>query len=527
MTREGSLRNGDGPAAVPQSEEGGGRVRLARALSMLGAASRREAERLIAEGRVVVDGQVVREPAFLVDPARATIAVDGRPLLKRRALRYVALHKPRGVVSTVRDPHASRTVISLVPSDVRLYPVGRLDKDSEGLILLTNDGDFANAVMHPRYGVEKEYRALVRGRLTRDEVEQLRRGVAIDGAICRPVAVEIERTAGDTAWVKLVLREGRKREVRRLLDAIHHPVLRLIRTRIGVVRLDHLPPGGYRDLSPWEVEQLMAAARAASGDRRRVAPPPSGAEANADAGGPGRARAGTGPAADPRSAEEAKPLVVAIDGPAGAGKTTVGVQLAERLGAKFVDTGLFYRVVTFLALERGIDPRDASALAALARGIEVRLPEREANGQVIVDDRTLGPELRSPEVDAHVSTVAGHPEVREALIEPQRRAIAGEKAVVAGRDIGTVIWPEAQVKVFLRATPDERARRRALQLGQTLPFEAVRASVDRRDELDRNRSVAPLEVAPDAVVIDTDGVPVEEVVEMIYRLVERTGAHNG
>jgi cytidylate kinase len=224
------------------------------------------------------------------------------------------------------------------------------------------------------------------------------------------------------------------------------------------------------------------------------------------------------------------PLLIAIDGPAGAGKSTVGLQLARRLGATFVDTGLFYRVVTLIALEHGVDFDDSTALAAIARELEIRLVPPGADGQpgaVHVGGRALGPELRSSEVDAHVSEVAGHGPVRAALIEPQRRAVTGGRAVVVGRDIGTVICPDADVKVYLEATPDERARRRALQLDSALPFDEVRASVDRRDKLDRTRSVAPLETAPDAVVIETDGVPVDEVVERIYRLAQRRETAHG
>jgi 23S rRNA pseudouridine2605 synthase len=476
---------------------------------MRGAASRRDAERLIAEGRVQVDGQRVGDPAFLVYPDRVTLTLDGKVLEPHRRLRYVALHKPPGVVSTVRDPHAKRTVTALVESETRLYPVGRLDKDSEGLILLTNDGDFANVVTHPRYGVEKEYRAMVRNRPPREALERLRRGVMIDGELARAVTVDVERQGREGAWVRLVLREGRKREVRRMLDAVQHPVLRLIRTRIGPIRLGNLAPGAHRELSEREVRQLLAGAKPArpKSAGARVRPRP-GSEREA----------------------VAVPLLVAIDGPAGAGKSTVGTRLAGRLRATFVDTGIFYRVVTLLALERGVDFYDAGALAALARDPQIRLLPPQSNGQadeVLVGGRTLGAELRSAEVDAHVSEVAGHGEVREALIEPQRRAVAGGRAVVVGRDIGTVICPDADVKVYLEAAPDERARRRALQLKNAVPLDEVRASVDRRDELDRTRSVAPLEVAPDAVVIDTNDVPIDEVVERIYRLALRKERAHG
>jgi cytidylate kinase len=222
------------------------------------------------------------------------------------------------------------------------------------------------------------------------------------------------------------------------------------------------------------------------------------------------------------------PLIVAIDGPAGAGKSTVGIRLAERLGATFVDTGIFYRVVTLLALERGVDIADARAVAEIARSLSLHIqgPSRDDPvGAVLVAGRSLGHELRSPDVDANVSLVAGYGEVREALVAPQQRAFAGGRAVVVGRDIGTVICPDADAKIYLEASRDERARRRAEQMGHSLPFDEVRASVDRRDELDRTRAVAPLEAAPDAIVLDTDGVPIDDVVDRIQQMVAAREEH--
>ena len=509
-------------------------MRIARALAIIGIASRRDAERLVTAGRVRVDGQLVRDPAFSVFPDQVQILLDGKVVEKLQEYRYIALNKPVGVVSTVRDPHATRTVMDFVERDARLYPVGRLDKDSEGLILLTNDGSFANVATHPRYGVEKEYRALVRNRPTRESLERLQRGVMLDGESARAVQADMERQGRDGTWVRLVLKEGRKREVRRMLEAVGHPVLRLIRTRVGPIRLGNLASGTHRELSEWEVRRLIASAR----PERRPRSLRRAAEAAAEAAMIGEgafatsereSEAGAGRLAAGQDRRD-PPLLIAIDGPAGAGKSTVGSVLAERLRAPLVDTGLFYRVVTLLALERGIDFADSDGLAAIARELEFDLaPLRDeaATAEVQVGDRLLGPELRTPEVDASVSVVASSPEVRAALIEPQRRALAGGRAVVVGRDIGTVICPDADVKIYLEATPEERARRRARQLGETQNLDEVRAAVDRRDELDRSRSVAPLEVAPDAVVVETDGIPLNEVVKRIYRIARDREAARG
>lgn len=215
------------------------------------------------------------------------------------------------------------------------------------------------------------------------------------------------------------------------------------------------------------------------------------------------------------------PLIVAIDGPAGVGKSTVGSLVADRLGATFLDTGVLYRAVTLAALEQGISPDDGPALGSLAQDLplRVRRPADPAMGasQVLLGGREVTSEIRSPEVDAHVSEVSAHPEVRQALIPLQRRAADAPRAVVVGRDIGTVIFPDADLKIYLEATESERARRRARQAGSE-EIEEVRRRLAHRDTLDRARPRSPLGPAPDAIVIETDGVAVNEVVDRICRI---------
>ena len=213
-------------------------------------------------------------------------------------------------------------------------------------------------------------------------------------------------------------------------------------------------------------------------------------------------------------------LIVAIDGPSAVGKTTVGKLVAERLEAAFLDTGLLYRAVTLKALETGVSPEDEIALAALAEDLRLDLPATENREDVVLlDGRDVTDTVRSPTVDAFVSQVASHPSVRRALVAPQRRVAEAGRAVVVGRDIGTVIFPEAQVKVFLEASADERARRRAEQTGDITAEVAVQHDMEQRDAQDRSRAIAPLEPAPDAVLIETEGVPIEQVVEEVYSLV--------
>jgi len=231
-------------------------VRLGRFLAHAGVASRRAAERLIAEGRVTVGGKVVTDPARDVDAASG-VALDGE-LLAPEPREVYALNKPRGVVSTARDTHGRRTVIEFVPSERRLYPVGRLDADTTGLILLTNDGELANQLTHPRYEVEKTYLARVDpAPVPEPALRLLREGVELEDGRTAPAGIrQIE-----PGLVEVVLREGRKRQVRRMFEAVGHTVTELERTAFGPLRLERLPEGEFRPLSPAEVERLRKAAR--------------------------------------------------------------------------------------------------------------------------------------------------------------------------------------------------------------------------------------------------------------------------
>ena len=242
-------------------------VRLQKVLSQAGVASRRAAEELIRQGRVTVNGVVVTELGTRVRPGVDRIAVDGRGIGGREHLVYLALNKPAGYVSTARDTHGRPTVLSLVEARERLYPVGRLDADSEGLILLTNDGELAYAVTHPRHEIEKEYLVLVSGEPSRQIIERLSRGVEIEGRRTAPAEVEVAGPGEGGTWLRVVLHEGRKRQIRRMAEAVGHRVLRLRRVRIGPVRLGNLPPGRYRQLSPTEVRALKGDDGAGLGHR--------------------------------------------------------------------------------------------------------------------------------------------------------------------------------------------------------------------------------------------------------------------
>lgn len=220
-------------------------------------------------------------------------------------------------------------------------------------------------------------------------------------------------------------------------------------------------------------------------------------------------------------------MIVVIDGPAGAGKSTVARRVARRLGAAYLDTGAMYRALTWAAADRGIAPTDTDALAALARALPLRITPEADGDRVSVAGRDITEAIRAPAVTASVSQVSAHAGVREAMVDAQRRLAAAGDWVADGRDLGSVVWPEADVKVFLTASPQERARRRCAEMrarGQDCDLDEVLADVRRRDEFDSTRAVAPLVVADGATVIDCSDLTADEVVERIAALVARVRA---
>lgn len=251
--------------------------RLQKVLAASGIASRRASEVLIATGRVTVDGKVAGI-GTKVDPERSIIAVDGRVIGGAAAPAYVLLHKPAGVTATVRDRHASRTVLdmiptALVPEGARLYPVGRLDQDSEGLLILTNDGAWADRVLHPRHGIEREYAVGLRAPLTAEQATSLQAGIELEEGVAtltglRPTTeIETRRLVellsprpSELHWYRAILAQGWKRQLRRMFGAVGAPIERLVRVRIGPVRLEDLPSGRARRLRAPEVRGLGAGA---------------------------------------------------------------------------------------------------------------------------------------------------------------------------------------------------------------------------------------------------------------------------
>ena len=242
-------------------------ARLQKILSAAGVASRRASEQLILDGRVTVNGETVRELGTKADPDKDAIKVDGRRIKTDIPARYIALYKPKGYVTTRKDPEGRKTVMDLIGEGEYIYPVGRLDYDSEGLLLMMSDGDLASRLMHPRHEVDKVYEVIVAGVPEPKSIEKLRKGVFIEGGRTSPAEVHVENTvkgARPTTKLTISIHEGRNRQIRRMCSAVGLPVWELRRIRMGPIGLGRLKPGQWRDLTREEVRRLKASV----GERR-------------------------------------------------------------------------------------------------------------------------------------------------------------------------------------------------------------------------------------------------------------------
>lgn len=237
----------------------GEEIRLQKVLAAAGVASRRVSEELIAAGRVRVDGKVVREMGVRVDPERSIIEVDGERIATEVAKVYLAFNKPAGIITTMHDHPEHRPCVGDYFQDYpeRLFHVGRLDAETEGLLLLTNDGEAAQRLAHPRYGVSKTYLAQVRGPLGREVGKSLREGVVLDDGLARVDSFTVRASDANRVLLEVAIHEGRNHIVRRMLEAVGHPVERLVRTQVGPIDLGELRLGRYRSLSPAEVGKLL------------------------------------------------------------------------------------------------------------------------------------------------------------------------------------------------------------------------------------------------------------------------------
>jgi 23S rRNA pseudouridine2605 synthase len=231
--------------------------RLQKILSQAGVASRREAERMITDGRVMVNGAPVTELGTKADPSRDNITVDGKPVTVEEKRVYILLNKPVGYMTTLKDPEGRPIVTDLLKGlGVRVFPVGRLDYNTEGLLLLTNDGEWANSLAHPRHEVDKEYLVRVRGTVTREQITRLEQGVELEDGKTAPARVAVTKQSDNNTWISITIHEGRYRQVRRMCEAVSLSVVRLRRIRYGALAIGELKLGEYRRLTPGEVAAL-------------------------------------------------------------------------------------------------------------------------------------------------------------------------------------------------------------------------------------------------------------------------------
>lgn len=231
-------------------------MRLAKYLAEAGIASRRKAEELIGQGRVRVNGLLIQEKGYIINPGLDKVEFNGSIITREEKI-YILLHKPAGYISSVYDPQGRRTVIDLLGDiSLRVYPVGRLDFDTEGLLLLSNDGEFTNLMIHPRYEITKTYQALVAGEPGEESLRRLQEGIQLEDGITAPARVNILKTFKDKTLLEIKIHEGRKRQVKRMCQAIGHPVISLKRTALGCLNLQGVASGKYRFLIPEEVNKL-------------------------------------------------------------------------------------------------------------------------------------------------------------------------------------------------------------------------------------------------------------------------------
>ncbi len=479
-------------------------MQLNKFLALCGIASRRKADTLIREGRIRCNGQ----PAQCGQKVEAedVITFDGRRVQMPHRFAYVLLHKPQAVITAVADPRGRKTVADLVGIPERVFPVGRLDYDTTGVLLLTNDGDLAYRLTHPKFEIEKVYRATVAGTVGPKAILSLQKGVRLEDGTRVSGEARIIRASGDWTEVEIRVHEGRKRQVRQMMGSVGHPVLRLERTVFAGITAKGLRPGEWRELSPSEIRALQAAAGINGKESGMMG---EGRKAKSGEGARGR---------------DAKRLIVAIDGPAGSGKSTTARLVAKALGWTYLDTGAMYRAMALKMVEKRIPAQDVQTVLAEAQRTRIDVTASESGMKVMLDGRDVTSRIRHPDIDRAVGPICEIAGVREVLVALQKSLGGRGNVVVEGRDMGTVVFPDAELKFFMVADPGERARRRQKDLerqGIAADQKEIRREIEERDRRDSTREHSPLKMAGDAVLLDTTRLSVEEQVQCIVDAVHQ------
>lgn len=450
------------------------RGRLQKIISSHGIASRRRAEALIVAGRVCVNGEIAglgQSADLNVDK----ITVDGIAIGAPADPVYIMLNKPCGFLTTTYDERGRKTVMSLIGDiGTRVYPVGRLDLDTEGLLLFTNDGHFANIIMHPSGNTSKTYEITVD---IESEVaaKRLSREFVIDGAKVKAQGVWAKKTTNDNVVV-ITIAEGRNRQIRKMCSECNIKVIHLVRTSIGFLSINKLKTGQWRHLTSEEVHKFMPNKN------------------------------------------------IAIDGPAGSGKSSLAKRVAKHFNLIYVDTGALYRTIALYIFRKGISSKNTHAIVSVLPEISVMIKHDDSGNQrMLLCDEDVTDLIRTPEVSLLASDVSAIPEVRDFLFDLQRNIAATKDVVMDGRDIGTVILPDAAVKIFITASVQERARRRFLELeekGSSISYDDVLSQMISRDKQDSERDIAPLVAAEDAITLDTSELDFEQSFEALCSLIK-------
>lgn len=477
-------------------------IRLNHFLAKCGVGSRRKCDEFIAAGKVMVNGETITRMGVQINPEMDVVVFEGRAVRIENQLIYILLNKPLRTVTTTSDEKRRKTVLDVVNIRERIYPVGRLDFNTTGALLLTNDGDMAFYLAHPRFEVSKIYRVLLDKRMRPIDLHHFGKGLDLGNFVTAPCRIEEVRVIDNRSYLEVEIHEGKNRQLRRMFDSLNYQVSELERIEFAGLRLQSLKPGEWRFLTPKELQKLRTMVESG---KHKI---------------PGE------------KDTPQKEITIAIDGPAASGKSTTARAVANKLGYVYIDSGAMYRAVTLKALETGVNVKDVDLVARIAESIDIAFKKDNEKTIIYLDGKNVSDEIRAPQIDRNISPVAANPKVREILVKKQQKMGQKGGVVMDGRDIGTVVFPNAELKIFMVAGVEERARRRKKEQaakGIEANLGKIMADIHYRDQQDKNRTHGPLKRAPDAVEVDTTNLSIKQQVEKILMLAAdkmSTGSHS-